>query len=198
MSRTPIVRMNQVQVGDHIILASGLGFMVTDVRFGFTGHTDSNTNPDQERQLSYLLGLKRFDKNSQETQFTKIAVTPDGYYRASQEPCLNDVVRVSDPSRQTKLTPAGAYALKNQLDLKAALSVPNSFVKVQTRNGFWFNVDSANVYFQEGMVSLKLGQIASICKDRHRVYTNDGRTQQSAEVGETYFDPYDLINIEIM
>lgn len=198
MSRTPIVRMNQVQVGDHIILASGLGFMVTDVRFGFTGHTDSNTNPDQERQLSYLLGLKRFDKNTQETQFTKIAVTPDGYYRPSQEPCLNDVVRVSDPSRQTKLTPAGAYSLRNQLDLKAALSVPNSFVKVQTRNGFWFNVDSANAQFQGNMISLKLGQIASVCKDRHRVYTNEGRTQQSAEAGETYFDPYDLISVEIM
>lgn len=183
MQNQNIKNVSEANLGDYVILASGLGFTVTEIKI----------SPIKKL---VLLGLKRHDKKLNENQHTQIIVTDEGFYLGTKEPNLNDVVRISDVTRKVFLTPAGQTS-NQPIDLFAAFNNEHPHVKVQTRNGFWFNVDSVHNY-GDGYLALKLGQIASVCKSRQRLYSARGRTQHSEEAAETYFDPYDIVRVEAL
>ncbi|WGH24450.1 hypothetical protein EAb13_CDS0032 [Acinetobacter phage EAb13] len=179
--------LKDLKNGDFVTLACGLGFVVA------TANVVGDT---------VAIEMSRIDKKSGTHCTKRITVTEDGYYIATEEPTMFDIVRVSDRDRNVQLTDAGMVSRQSNVDLHKQLYMASNrnilMYKVRTRNNYWSNVISVDSNDPEGRsFTLGLEQLNG-GPDSHKyvTYTRNGLTLRSAESDGTFYDAFDIIEVQ--
>lgn len=161
----------------YLTLASGLNFKVLEITITSNGVLE--------------IDLIRYSKSKGGQIESRLIVTAGGAYLPNGELNNLDVVSISD-GVSTYITPAG-LAHQSRETQNIHINQLNTYTKIQTRNGIWYNCLGAYPDYSNNTILLQLNMVGSESRIRTTPYKLDGKHDSDHR---SAFSPYDIVRIE--